>query len=117
MRGIVTEITKRGDTVVVKGEDTTMGRPVEVAMDVVVLSVGMEPSEGTKDVARVLEYEVFWRIPHDLSVSTSTQLGQPIVIAKPYARVSRSIIDLSHILTGTRQERRGFLDRFLGRSA
>ncbi|GIT70394.1 MAG: hypothetical protein Ct9H300mP28_02080 [Pseudomonadota bacterium] len=30
IRGIVTEITKRGDQVVVKGEDTTMGRPGEV---------------------------------------------------------------------------------------
>jgi pilus assembly protein CpaE len=70
-----------------------------------------------EDVSRVLEYDVFWRIPHDLSVSSSTQLGQPIVVAKPYARVSRSIIELAHALTGTRQERRGFLDRVLGRSA
>ncbi len=53
IRGIVTEITQRGDTVVVKGEDTTMGRPMEVAMDVVILSVGMEPSEGTKKMAGI----------------------------------------------------------------
>jgi heterodisulfide reductase subunit A len=53
IRGIVTEITKRGDQVVVKGEDTTMGRPVEVPMDVVVLSVGMEPSEGTQEMAEL----------------------------------------------------------------
>ena len=52
IRGIVTEITRRGDTVVVKGEDTTMGRPVEVAMDVVILSVGMEPSGGTTQMAK-----------------------------------------------------------------
>jgi pilus assembly protein CpaE len=70
-----------------------------------------------EDVSRVLEYDVFWRIPHDLSVSSSTQLGQPIVSAKPYARVSRSIIDLAHAMTGTRTEKRGFLDRVLGRSA
>ena len=70
-----------------------------------------------EDVSRVLEYEVFWRIPHDLAVSSSTQLGQPIVIAKPYARVSRATIDLGHTLTGTKQDKRGFLDRFLGRSA
>ncbi len=53
VRGIVTEITRRGDTVVIKGEDTTMGRPVEVAMDVVILSIGMEPSEGTKQMAEI----------------------------------------------------------------
>lgn len=52
IRGIVTEITQRGDTVVVKGEDTTMGRPVEVAMDVVILSIGMEPSQGTTEMAK-----------------------------------------------------------------
>ncbi len=55
IRGIVTEITRRGDTVVIKGEDTTMGRPVEVPMDVVVLSVGMEPSEGTTAMAKLFE--------------------------------------------------------------
>jgi len=68
-----------------------------------------------EDVQRVLEYEVFWRIPHDLAVSSSTQLGQPIVLTRPYARVSRSITDLAYSLSGTRPERRGFLDRVLGR--
>lgn len=53
IRGIVTEVTRRGDTVVVKGEDTTLGRPVEVPMDVVILSVGMEPSAGTRDMAKL----------------------------------------------------------------
>ena len=55
IRGIVTEITQRGDTVVVKGEDTTMGRPMEVPMDVVILSVGMEPSEGTKEMSKIFD--------------------------------------------------------------
>ena len=55
IRGIVTEVTKRGDTLVVKGEDTTMGRPMEVAMDVVILSVGMEPSDGTVEMADTFE--------------------------------------------------------------
>ena len=55
IRGIVTEITKRGDQVVVKGEDTTMGRPLEAPMDVVILSVGMEPSAGTKQMAEVFQ--------------------------------------------------------------
>lgn len=67
------------------------------------------------DVERVLEYEVFWRIPHDLNVSNATQLGQPIVVTKPYARVSRSITELAHVLSGAPRERHGFLNRFLGR--
>lgn len=55
VRGIVTEITKRGDKLLVKGEDTTLGRPVEVEMDLVILSVGMEPSEGTLQMAKVFD--------------------------------------------------------------
>jgi pilus assembly protein CpaE len=97
-----------------------MLRAAAVSEDKVKLTINHSTAANSlreEDVSRVLEYDVFWRIPHDLSVSSSTQLGQPIVIAKPYARVSRSIIDLAHALTGTRQEKRGFLDRFLGRSA
>ena len=97
-----------------------MLRAAAVSEDKVKLTINHSTAANTlreEDVSRVLEYDVFWRIPHDLSVSSSTQLGQPIVIAKPYARVSRAIIDLAHALTGTRQEKRGFLDRFLGRSA
>ena len=55
IRGIVTEITMRGDQLVVKGEDTTMNRPMEIPMDMVILSVGMEPSEGTKAMAKIFE--------------------------------------------------------------
>ena len=51
IRGIVTEIVGKDGRLLMKGEDTTMGRPLEVLMDVIVLSVGMEPSRGTRDVA------------------------------------------------------------------
>ncbi|HET9123285.1 MAG TPA: FAD-dependent oxidoreductase [Solirubrobacteraceae bacterium] len=54
IKGIITEVLERGDRLVVRGEDTTMGRPLEVPMDMVVLSVGMEPSAGTKSMAGVL---------------------------------------------------------------
>ncbi len=51
IKGIATEIVKKGDRLLVKGEDTTMRRPMEVDMDVVILSVGMEPSDGTQEMA------------------------------------------------------------------
>lgn len=54
VRGIVTEIIQKDGRLLVKGEDTTMGRPMEVSMDVVVLAVGMEPSRGTKEVGPIL---------------------------------------------------------------
>ena len=54
MKGIVTEILSKNGRLLIRGEDTTMGRPMEVPMDVVVLAVGMEPSQGTRQMAEIL---------------------------------------------------------------
>jgi heterodisulfide reductase subunit A len=54
VKGIVSEVLPKGDQLLVRGEDTTLGRPMELTMDMVVLSVGMEPSPGTREMARVL---------------------------------------------------------------
>ena len=54
IRGVITEILPKGDRLMIKGEDTTMGRPVEVPMDLVILSVGMVPSKGTIEVGKLL---------------------------------------------------------------
>ncbi|HUY54046.1 MAG TPA: FAD-dependent oxidoreductase [Candidatus Nanopelagicaceae bacterium] len=54
VRGIVTEVIRKGDRLLVKGEDTTMNRPMEVPMDMVILSVGMVPSEGTRAIGKLL---------------------------------------------------------------
>lgn len=53
VKGIATEILRKGDKLIVRGEDTTLGRPMEVPMDIVILSVGMEPSAGTSEMAKV----------------------------------------------------------------
>ncbi|MCB0644931.1 MAG: FAD-dependent oxidoreductase, partial [Phaeodactylibacter sp.] len=47
------EILKKGDKLLVRGEDTTLRRPMEVPMDMVILSVGMEPSSGTREMANI----------------------------------------------------------------
>jgi pilus assembly protein CpaE len=94
-----------------------MLRAASVSEDKVKLTINHCTSANSlreDDVQRVLEYEVFWRVPHDLAVTSSTQLGQPIVLTRPYARVSRSINDLAYTLSGTRPESKGFLDRILG---
>ncbi len=54
IRGIVTEVLKKGDKLLIRGEDTTFNRPMEVLMDMVILSVGMEPSPGTREIAGIL---------------------------------------------------------------
>ncbi len=53
IKGIATEILKKGDKLLVRGEDTTMRRPFEIPMDIVILSVGMEPSAGTREMAKI----------------------------------------------------------------
>jgi len=55
IKGIVTEILSKNGRLLIRGEDTTMGRPMEVPMDVVVLAVGMEPSQGTRLMAGMLD--------------------------------------------------------------
>ena len=54
VKGIVTEVLPKGGRLLVRGEDMTMGRPMEVLMDMVVLSVGMEASPGTRKMAHLL---------------------------------------------------------------
>lgn len=54
IKGIITEVLPKNGQLLVRGEDTTMGRPMEVLMDLVVLSVGMEPSVGTREIAGIL---------------------------------------------------------------
>ncbi|MHB8191225.1 MAG: FAD-dependent oxidoreductase [Ferrimicrobium sp.] len=55
VKGIITEVLPKEGRLLVRGEDTTMGRPMEVLMDLVVLSVGMEPSPGTRAMAELLQ--------------------------------------------------------------
>ena len=57
VKGIITEIIKKGDRLLIRGEDTTMGRPMEVPMDIVVLAVGMEASLGTRTMAEIFGIE------------------------------------------------------------
>ncbi len=78
IRGIVSEILKKGDRLIVRGEDTTMGRPMEVEMDMVILSVGMEPSKGTKEISNILGVKQdrfnFIETPHGTLDTVSTSV-------------------------------------------
>ncbi len=54
-RGNPSEILRYGEGVVVRGEDTLLGEPVEVEADLVVLAVGMMPRADTGAVAGLLK--------------------------------------------------------------
>ena len=76
------------------------------------------------EVKRMLGREVFWSIPYDRAISTATQLGMPVVVAKPTCRASESMVEMAHALSGVKQgqsqkpkeaaQKSGILSRFLG---
>ncbi len=53
-----------------------------------------------RDIARTTRHEVFWAFSHDSDVPRSTQRGEPLVLWRPRARVSRQITALAAHLAG-----------------
>jgi heterodisulfide reductase subunit A len=54
IRGNPSEVYQSGDKMIIRYEDTLLGRPQEMAADLVVLAVGMEPAEGTAELIKAL---------------------------------------------------------------
>jgi heterodisulfide reductase subunit A len=55
LRGRVAKVYEEGEKLVVKGVDTLSGKTVEIRADLVVLAVGMVPSQGSRALASVLK--------------------------------------------------------------
>ena len=77
------------------------------------------------EVKRMLGRDVFWTVPYDRHISAATQLGMPVVVAKPQAKAAESMIEMAYALSGVRQQQQpqrtketrpksGFLSRILG---
>lgn len=56
LRGRVSKIFPKGDKLVVRGEDTLVGRQVEVEADLVVLATAMIPSIGSDKMAQIVGF-------------------------------------------------------------
>jgi heterodisulfide reductase subunit A len=56
-RGSPSEVYKRGDKLIVRAEDTLLGRTVEVPADLVVLATGVQPRHDADQVAEMLGLE------------------------------------------------------------
>jgi len=52
-RGSVSEVYRRGDKLIIRAEDTLLGEFYEEEADLVVLSVGLVPSAGTREMAEI----------------------------------------------------------------
>jgi pilus assembly protein CpaE len=82
-------------------------------------STNVQPQE----VKRMLGRDVFWSVPYDRNISTATQLGMPVVVAKPQSRAAESLVEMAYAVSGVRQQRgqkpkepqkSGFFSRILG---
>ena len=76
-----------------------------------------------QEVKRMLGRDVFWSVPYDRHISTATQLGMPVVVAKPQSKASQSLVEMAYALSGVRQstpqkpkeaQKNGLLNRILG---
>ena len=54
MRGRGAQVLPRGDKLVVRAEDTDLGLPVDLPVDMVILATGVVPSKGASDLANTL---------------------------------------------------------------
>jgi len=54
LRGRISKIYRDGPKMMVCGDDALMGRPVQIAADLVVLATGMDPSDGVVELAQTL---------------------------------------------------------------
>ncbi|MFC1899636.1 4Fe-4S binding protein [Chloroflexota bacterium] len=54
LRGRVSKIYQEGKKLIVLGEDSLMGKPVEIETDLVVLATGIVPNEGVVELAQTL---------------------------------------------------------------
>ena len=58
IRGRVSKIYPRGDRLVLKSEDTLLGKPIEVEVDMVVLATAMVPAAGSADMAKLIGFSI-----------------------------------------------------------
>lgn len=58
IRGKVSEVLEDGNQILIKGVDTLSGETIELHADMVVLATGITPSEGTKEMASLMNLAV-----------------------------------------------------------
>ncbi len=90
----------------------------------VINSTNEASSVQPHEIRRMLGRDVFWSVPYDRNISAATQLGMPVVVAKPQSKASESLTELAYALSGVRRQQQtskpkevqkgGLLSRILG---
>ena len=57
-------------------------------------------SVGNGEIARTVDYDIFWTLPHDRAVPPSTQGGSPLILSDPKAKMARQVDALAAHLSG-----------------
>jgi heterodisulfide reductase subunit A len=113
-RGNPSEIYRRGDKLIVRAEDTLLGRTVEVPADLVVLATGVQPRADAGGVAEMLGLELsedgFFAEAHPelrpvdtkrpgiyLAGACQAPKDIPDTVAQAKAAASRALVRLSHV--------------------
>jgi heterodisulfide reductase subunit A len=121
-RGNPSEIYKRGDKLIVRAEDTLLGRTVEVPADLVVLATGVQPRADADQVAQMLDLEFsedgFFAEAHPELRPVDTQRPGiflagtcqapkdiPDTVAQAKAAAARAIVELSTLRRQTVQSK------------
>jgi heterodisulfide reductase subunit A2 len=113
-RGNPSEIFKRGEKLIVRAEDTLLGRTVEVPADLVVLATGVRPRADSGEVATMLDLEIsedgFFAEAHPelrpvdtrregiyLAGACQSPKDIPDTVAQAKAAAARAIVQLSRV--------------------
>ncbi len=57
-----------------------------------------------QEIKRMLGRDVFWSVPYDRNISTATQLGMPVVVAKPHSKAAESLAEMAYTLGGVKNQ-------------
>ncbi len=68
---------------------------------------GISPAE----LGKILNYPIYWKVPHDTTCSQCANLGQAFVEARPKAKISQNVLQLARTISGTDTKRSGLLGR------
>jgi pilus assembly protein CpaE len=55
---------------------------------------------GAAEIGQLLLRPIFWEIPHDLEMTLASQIGVPVVLAKPRSRAAANFAALAARITG-----------------
>lgn len=67
------------------------------------------------ELGKILNYPIFWKIPHDTTCTQCANMGQSFIQARPKAKISQNVAQLARTISGINTRRNGFFGRIIRR--